>query len=758
MWFRGRESFPCIDEVAVLKKLFSGDQQEVFLQQPTSMIKTGLLESSPIPIDILLVDDREENLLALEAVLKSSDYRIVKTQSGDQALRYLLDHTPPALIVMDVQMPGLDGFETAAIIKGGARTREIPIIFITALNKDERYLYKGYEHGAVDYIYKPFDAQILRSKVAVFADLHRKSERLIRTERLLRETETRERERRIAELEIKALRREQIEQRRYRDLVDGINHGVVWSADPETLSITFASDAAKKLSGFDASHWQENPGFFLEHIFPEDHAAFISAVKAAVESGTEQRIEHRFITADRGIIWLQTGLRASARVNDLDSEIRGLSVDVTKLKEAEKTLLRSKNRSDLLAKASLILGESLDGQNRMNAISRFAVDQFADLCLIDWLEPAGQRRSIAFGGRLQDFEPSCREAMVAELELEKSFQPDEKPEFFSDLDQEGLLRIFGNPDHVHPLRACGLHTAVRAPLISRGRRLGTIILGSASEENRFYPDDVYFLEDFSYRVASAVENARLYLEAESAIRVRDEFLAIASHELRTPLTPLKLQAQQLTRMIRIKGESAINIDSITRMVATTNRQVERLAKLIDSLLDITRISRGKLTLNPVKFELAALLQDVTSRLSSDLESARCELKMEVEPGVSVQWDNFRMEQVVENLVSNALKYAQGKPIELKAWAAGDEVNISVRDFGIGISAEDQHRIFKRFERAVSSSHFGGLGLGLYIVSQIIDAHKGTISVESEVGKGSCFLVTMPKSVEANESPSDSAAS
>ena len=211
--------------------------------------QSGLSSEQLEAVEILLVDDRDENLLALEAVLSDPGYRLIKANSGDAALRYLLDHTP-AVILLDVQMPGLDGFGTAAIVKASERTREIPIIFLTALNKDDKYVQRGYEHGAVDYIYKPFDAHILRSKVAVFADLHRKNERLLLAERKLMESERRDRERKFAELEIRNLRRQQLEQRRYRELVDGINHGVVWAADENVDVFTFVSPRAEEVLGY----------------------------------------------------------------------------------------------------------------------------------------------------------------------------------------------------------------------------------------------------------------------------------------------------------------------------------------------------------------------------------------------------------------------------------------------------------------------------------------------------------------------------
>lgn len=714
-------------------------------------------ESAQIPIEILLVDDREENLLALEAVLESPDYRLVKVQSGDLALRYLLDHAP-ALIVMDVQMPGLDGFETAAIIKGGARTREIPIIFITALNKDERYLYKGYQFGAVDYLYKPFDAQILRSKVAVFADLHRKNEKLLRTERLLRENETRERERRIAELELKSLRREQVEQRRYRQLVQGINHGIVWQADPQSLAITFVSDSSERLTGFSATEWTESPDFFLEHLHPEDRDAFREAAKLALNENVEGDIEHRFLTASGEMIWLQTGLRATTNPTTLEVELSGLSVDITKLKDAERAARQNRQRSELLAQASLILGESFDYGKNLDAFASFAAKTFADFIAVDLtaaetcLTVAASGRSAGKDGRnlVQQFHENPRDA---EMQLGSS-----RAQLLLELTGPALKEAAGSPERLKGIQGMGFSSLIFVGLTARGRQLGTLLLGTVGEARKFNQSDAYFVEDLAYRVASAVDNSLLFIEAQNAVKVRDEFLAIASHELRTPLTPLKLHAQQLMRSIQKKGLAGLSQESLTRMVATTNRQVERLSKLIDSLLDITRISRGKLTLTPTEFLLGDMVADVIARLHGEMELAGCTFSSDIDNTIRVRWDSFRMDQVVENLISNAIKYAKGKAIELTIRQEGENVRIAVRDYGIGISAEDQKRIFKRFERAVSSSHFGGLGLGLYIVSQILEAHHGTISVESQPGEGSTFTVVLPAILADADKQAGSAAS
>ncbi|MGZ3695529.1 MAG: GAF domain-containing sensor histidine kinase, partial [Bdellovibrionota bacterium] len=334
-----------------------------------------------------------------------------------------------------------------------------------------------------------------------------------------------------------------------------------------------------------------------------------------------------------------------------------------------------------------------------------------------------------------------------------------RAELFADPTEDNLRGATGNEKRFAALKAMNLRRLLRVELVARGRFLGTILLGTFREERKLTASDISFAEDLAYRVASAVDNALLFHEVEAAVKVRDEFLAIASHELRTPLTPLKLHAQQLMRSIQKKGLSGISQESLLRMVQTTNRQVERLSKLIDSLLDITRISRGKLKLTASDFVLGEMVEEILARLAPDFELAECEFKADIDNTIRVRWDSFRMDQVIENLLSNAIKYARGKPVELKISREGKDVKISVRDHGIGISAEDQKRIFKRFERAVSSSHFGGLGLGLYIVSQILDAHKGFITVESELGKGSLFTVIVPAELpETVESVSGSAAS
>jgi signal transduction histidine kinase len=235
-------------------------------------------------------------------------------------------------------------------------------------------------------------------------------------------------------------------------------------------------------------------------------------------------------------------------------------------------------------------------------------------------------------------------------------------------------------------------------------------------------------------------------ELVRAIRARDEFLSIASHELRTPLTSLRMQVQLRERALAKGNLSAFAPETLARTLASDVRQVDRLTRLVEDILDVSRISTGRFTLaisEPV--DLVALVRDVLERSAAALATAGCPVTLEA-PGPAPppgRWDRGRIEQVVLNLLTNASKYGGGKPIHCQVRAQGDRAVLTIRDEGIGISASDQRRIFDLFERAVSKDEVSGLGLGLYIARRIVEAHGGTIRVESEPGKGAAFTVELP---------------
>lgn len=236
------------------------------------------------------------------------------------------------------------------------------------------------------------------------------------------------------------------------------------------------------------------------------------------------------------------------------------------------------------------------------------------------------------------------------------------------------------------------------------------------------------------------------LEAQKAVNARDEFLSIASHELKTPLTTLALQTQLLNRLIEQGRLNTLSKEKQQDMLRISRQHLERLSLLIDSLLDVSRIGAGKLALQKVDINLYDLLNDIIQHFQMEFKEKGCAVSLVGDTKIVGHWDKLRLEQVIVNLISNAIKFGAGKPIAVKTFVENGKAKFTVRDMGIGISKENQNRIFERFERAVSVNSFGGLGLGLYIVKELVETHGGHISVESELGEGATFIVELPLSV------------
>ena len=257
------------------------------------------------------------------------------------------------------------------------------------------------------------------------------------------------------------------------------------------------------------------------------------------------------------------------------------------------------------------------------------------------------------------------------------------------------------------------------------------------------------LRDSLGRVAGLVgisrditQRIRTEAELRRAVAVRDEFLSIASHELRTPLSVLTLELAALERMFgRIElGDVGPRIRD---KAARVNRQADRLTRLVERLLEVSRIESGRLELELVEVDLGELASELVDRLTEEAAKAGSPLTLTAAPGIRGRWDPVRLEQVLMNLIGNALKFGAGQPVQVEVTRDGELGRFMVRDRGIGLAAEDVERIFGRFERAVPTRHFGGLGLGLYIARQIIEAHGGTISAGTAEGGGAVFEVRLP---------------
>src|SRR5690606_31910328 len=248
--------------------------------------------------------------------------------------------------------------------------------------------------------------------------------------------------------------------------------------------------------------------------------------------------------------------------------------------------------------------------------------------------------------------------------------------------------------------------------------------------------------ELGHRAALAIDNARLYAQAQAAIRLRDEFLSVASHELRTPLMPLQGYAELLERRV-VRGETPTERD--LRAIRTIRHQTLRLSRLIDLLLDLSRLQTGRFRIERDVVNVGELAKRVVEILAPMVQHYTFEIIEPDEP-LFVEGDELRLEQVLQNLLDNAVKYTpQGGTITVRIERQGDRVMLSVSDQGIGIPESDLPQLFTRFYRAnnVDSQQISGLGLGLHVVSQVVTLHGGTVEVESTVGQGSTFTVFLP---------------
>ncbi|WP_323382303.1 PAS domain-containing sensor histidine kinase [Myxococcus dinghuensis] len=406
----------------------------------------------------------------------------------------------------------------------------------------------------------------------------------------------------------------------------------------------------------------------------------------------------------------------------------------------------------LLAEAGALLGMELDTEARMEPLLRLLVPTLADAGVL-FLGPAGEPvRPVA----ALHAEP---ERHVLLVEMLRRFPPDgleprglpslfltgrtERVEALTHAQQVASTR---DAEHARLLLSLGLRGYLGVPLVARGRVIGALMLFRTEGARAFSDEEERLAEELARRTALSLDNARLLREAREAVRLRDEFLGIASHELKTPLTPLHLKVQLLQRQVDLLAAHGkpVNAERVSETLDVVQRQVRKLTSLVDNLLDVSRITAGRLKLELEEMDLASVAAEIVYRFAPSAMQLRCSLEMYAPVPVLGRWDRLRLEQVVTNLLSNALKYGAGQPVRLSVEAEGRTARLTVQDGGIGIAPVDLPRIFERFERAVSDRHYGGLGLGLYITRQIVEAFGGSVRASSELGRGSTFVLELPR--------------
>lgn len=491
-------------------------------------------------------------------------------------------------------------------------------------------------------------------------------------------------------------------------------------------------------------------------FFPTEQAEhFIKFDREVLAGKTIVDIPEEFIhTKSRGMRILHTKKIPLFDENGKAIYLLGISEDITDKKDSElrnleiireQAILDEREiitkREAFLAEITNTLASSLDYQITLHELAKLAVKGLGDWCTITMLEPSG--KFVRAGAEHRD--PSKKELINT---FNNSFPPDirainavKNGTFYNEnIKDEELKAMAINTLHLQLMQELGSKSSIIVPITGRDHILGSISFISGSRS--FNQHDITLAEEIGRRAGTSIENALLYSSAQSAIRSRDEFMSIASHELKTPITSLKMQLQMLQRQIDLAGNRTIEPQKLLTSLINSNNQINRLTILIEDLLDVTRIETGKLNYKFEEVNLSALVIDVIERFKEQIIFSKCELKIDITPNIHIFCDQFRIEQVVTNIISNAIKYGPGLPIEISVHKEGSDKIIQITDYGIGIPKEMSSKIFERFERAGSRTNVSGLGLGLYISKQIVDAHSGKIEVDSKLDVGTTFRVCL----------------
>lgn len=405
----------------------------------------------------------------------------------------------------------------------------------------------------------------------------------------------------------------------------------------------------------------------------------------------------------------------------------------------------ARERMSLLAAASTAVTHSLEDRHALASLASAVVPRFADWCAIrrndtdgegpEWVtahrdEARAAGVAASLDAILATPGSSCGPAAVVasgRAELHQDMASNSTPSPW-----RAMLEELGTP------------SAIVVPVCLAQDVLGVMVL--AASDRRFGPDDLDIAEEIGRRAGIAIANCRLYREARLAVAARDEFLNVAAHELRTPVTVLQLKLQQ----VALKQQASI-CGTCDRAVPAdysgAARQISRLGQLIESLLDVSRIASGA-KLEREDVDLCDLARDAVNRLRELASRSGSAVVLRCGEPVRGTWDRLALDRVFVNLILNAVKFGAGRSVEVRVGNAGDQAVIEVEDHGIGISASDIGRIFAQFERAVSTRHFGGMGLGLYITRCLVEQQSGKISVTSEPGHGSVFMVRLPRAAPA----------
>ncbi len=817
-------------------------------------------------VNILLVDDNPANLLTLSAVLSNPSYNLIRANSSQEALSYLLK-MEFAVILVDVMMPGMDGFALAHLVKSREATRHIPIIFMTSIATDVQYIFKGYSIGAVDYIQKPFEPAIVKSKVAVFADLFQKN-------RLIRNSEKAEF---LRKEQLGRIRAEQAESR-YRDLTNSLDHAIIWESNLDLSLFSFVSGRVERLLGYPTERWTSETDFFLS-LIPKDDQMDVLKVLHRLQHPTDplgERCEHRLVSADGIERWFHTAIQIYRNEQNIALGLRGLSVDIQSLKTVELALRDSQERLDFALRASLLgmwdwnlitgnflasdtlqlmfgynsfdfpntieamrtrmlpedrekhiqlinkamkipeyyeleyriklpdgqirwiyskgksffnsqqkavrisgtvmditskkeieekerflseitleLSRTLDFQTNLRRISELLVPKFACWCIIDLIEDNSIRRTIvnhrdpSLSQIVKKFE-SLQTDLDAPSGASKAIRSGKSvlfpPESLDDLSENFYeIPMIGtrDPEQIKIIQTLGIRSYISVPIKLRDISLGIITLVRSTTMPVFKEKDLRLFEETARRLALAIDNSRLYHEAQKAIKVKGDLVSFVSHDLKNPLSAITLNARLLEKSLVFNGKDERIKKTLERILNSS----QKMENLIKNILDLAKIEAGGISLNLNSVNINSIIHDVVDISYLQARQKSIQVETEIDSSiVNIYSDSESIFRALTNLVSNAIKFTpENGKIKITVKPSGEDVIFSVKDSGPGIPTDQQNQVFERFWQDKPTAH-KGTGLGLTIVKEIVEAHKGHIWFESKMGEGTTFYFKLPRTL------------
>jgi PAS domain S-box-containing protein len=530
---------------------------------------------------------------------------------------------------------------------------------------------------------------------------------------------------------------------------------MIFVKDAEELRFALFNRAGEELLGYQR---EELLGKNDYDFFTRGEADFFTSKDREVLAGRRmvEVPEEPIHTRNKGVRWLHT---KKIPVRDARTGapryLLGISEDITERKQSDDALRVATARQRVFVETSEALAASLDFSRSVSVATRALVPGIADGCAL-YVAPGGGLEPIASTNPSRPWlEELVIEAGRSATARRDSVVSTDVPLLFTEITRPVLEKLAPDDASVVALESLGASSGMLVPLVARERKLGLLILWRSEPGSRYREDDLDFAVRLARRAAHDIDNARIHTElararteAQQAVYARDEFLSIASHELRAPLAALLLQIQSLTRA----GER--NASVMTRLgdkLAASEKQVKRLARLVDGLFDMSRIVAGKLTLEPETTDLVCVVDEVVSRFEEEARLRGCELRTHVAARPVGSWDAMRLEQVVTNLLTNAVKYAPNNPVDVTVGEDDGFARLSVRDHGPGIPPDGIDRIFERFTRAAKGKPHG-LGLGLFITRQIVLAHGGQISARNHPEGGAELVVALPKTITKDDAP------